>query len=60
VNPLALKYRQEIFIKNEQRVSIQDTERFGKLDYIEVSATCGGIETYISSLVILLLLKADL
>jgi len=42
VNPLALKYRQDIFIKNERRVSILDTEHFGKLAYIEVGATCVG------------------
>ncbi|WP_018293524.1 phosphatidylserine decarboxylase [Mariprofundus ferrooxydans] len=42
VNPLALKFRQDIFIKNERRVSILDTEHFGKLAYIEVGATCVG------------------
>jgi len=42
VNPLALKYRQDIFIKNERRVSILATEHFGKLAYIEVGATCVG------------------
>ncbi len=42
VNPLALKYRQDIFIKNERRVSILQTENFGKLAYIEVGATCVG------------------
>ncbi|MDQ6997818.1 MAG: phosphatidylserine decarboxylase [Mariprofundus sp.] len=42
VNPLALKYRQDIFIKNERRVSILDTEHFGRLAYIEVGATCVG------------------
>ncbi|MDQ6988362.1 MAG: phosphatidylserine decarboxylase [Mariprofundaceae bacterium] len=42
VNPLALKYRQDIFINNERRVSILDTEHFGKLAYIEVGATCVG------------------
>ena len=42
VNPLALKYRQDIFIKNEKRVSILNTEHFGKLAYIEVGATCVG------------------
>jgi len=42
VNPLALKYRQDIFIKNERRVSILETEHFGKLAYIEVGATCVG------------------
>lgn len=42
VNPIALKYRPDIFIKNERRVSILDTENFGKLAYIEVGATCVG------------------
>jgi len=42
VNPLALKYRQDIFIKNERRVSILETAHFGKLAYIEVGATCVG------------------
>lgn len=42
VNPLALKHRGDIFIKNERRVSILETENFGKLAYIEVGATCVG------------------
>lgn len=42
VNPLALKYRQDIFIKNERRVAILETEHFGKLAFIEVGATCVG------------------
>ena len=42
VNPLALKFRQDIFIKNERRVSILNTEHFGKLAYIEVGATMVG------------------
>jgi len=42
VNPLALKYRQDIFIKNERRVAILETDHFGKLAYIEVGATCVG------------------
>lgn len=42
VNPLALKYRQDIFIKNERRVAILETAHFGKLAYIEVGATCVG------------------
>ena len=42
VNPLALKYKQDIFIKNERRVSVVNTENFGKLAYIEVGATCVG------------------
>jgi phosphatidylserine decarboxylase len=48
VNPLALKYKQEIFITNERQVSILDTENFGKLAYIEVGALCVGriVQTY--------------
>ncbi|MFT6631650.1 MAG: phosphatidylserine decarboxylase [Bacteriovoracaceae bacterium] len=42
VNPIALKFRGDIFIKNERRVSILETENFGKLAYIEVGATCVG------------------
>lgn len=42
VNPIALKYRPDIFIKNERRVSILETKNFGKLAYIEVGATCVG------------------
>lgn len=42
VNPLALKLKSDIFIKNERRVSILDTKNFGKLAYIEIGATCVG------------------
>lgn len=42
VNPIALKHRGDIFIKNERRVSIIETENCGKLAYIEVGATCVG------------------
>jgi phosphatidylserine decarboxylase len=42
VNPLALKFRNDILIKNERRVSILETENFGKIAYIEVGATCVG------------------
>lgn len=42
VNPIALKYRPDIFIKNERRVAILETENFGRLAYIEVGATCVG------------------
>ena len=42
VNPIALKHRGDIFIKNERRVSILKTANFGKLAYIEVGATCVG------------------
>ncbi len=42
VNPIALKERPDIFIKNERRVAILETENFGKLAFIEVGATCVG------------------
>jgi phosphatidylserine decarboxylase len=42
VNPIALKYRPEIFITNERRVSILETQNFGRLAYIEVGALCVG------------------
>jgi len=42
VNPLALKSKPEIFIVNERRASILETEEFGKLAYIEVGAAMVG------------------
>lgn len=42
VNPLALKFKNQIFIKNERHVSILQTENFGRLAYIEVGAICVG------------------
>ena len=42
VNPLALKFKGEIFIKNERHVSILQTENFGRIAYIEVGAICVG------------------
>lgn len=42
VNPLALKYKNQIFIKNERHVSILQTKNFGRLAYIEVGAICVG------------------
>lgn len=42
VNPWALACRDDIFMQNERQVSILDTERFGKLAYVEVGATCVG------------------
>lgn len=42
VNPIALKMKGEIFIKNERYCSILETENFGKIAYIEVGATCVG------------------
>ncbi len=42
VNPFALRYKNQIFIKNERYVSILQTENFGRLAYIEVGALCVG------------------
>ena len=42
VSPLALAARESIFITNERRVSILETQNFGKLAYIEVGAICVG------------------
>lgn len=42
VNPLALRYKNQVFIKNERHVSILQTENFGRLAYIEVGAICVG------------------
>ena len=42
VNPLALKAKPDVFIKNERRASILSTEQFGKLAYIEVGAAMVG------------------
>lgn len=42
VNPLALRSKPEIFIINERRASVLETERFGKLAYIEVGAAMVG------------------
>ncbi len=42
VNPLALKEKNQIFIKNERHISILQTENFGRLAYIEVGAICVG------------------
>ncbi|MEO5970749.1 MAG: phosphatidylserine decarboxylase [Bdellovibrionia bacterium] len=42
VNPLALKYKDDIFITNERQVSILETQNFGRLAYIEVGALCVG------------------
>jgi len=48
VNPLALKYKQDILIANERQVSILETQNFGRLAYIEVGALCVGkiVQTY--------------
>lgn len=42
VNPLALKKRPDIFMRNERVVTILETENFGKLAYVEVGAVCVG------------------
>ena len=42
VNPLALRFKDDIFAENERVVSILETENFGTLAYIEVGAMCVG------------------
>jgi phosphatidylserine decarboxylase len=42
VNPVALKYRSEIFFTNERQVTLLDTKSFGRIAYIEVGALCVG------------------
>lgn len=42
VNPVALRYRSEIFFTNERQVSLLDTKNFGRIAYIEVGALCVG------------------
>lgn len=42
VNPVALKYRGEIFVTNERQLSILETLNFGKIAYVEVGALCVG------------------
>ena len=42
VNPLALKYRSEIFFTNERHVSCLETRHLGRLAYIEVGALAVG------------------
>ncbi len=42
VNPIALSYKNDIFIRNERFVTILETENFGKIAYIEVGAICVG------------------
>lgn len=48
VNPVALRYKSEIFATNERYVSILETRDFGKLAYIEVGAMMVGkiVQTY--------------
>jgi phosphatidylserine decarboxylase len=43
VNPLALRFRGDIFATNERQVSILVTKNFGTLAYIEVGALCVGL-----------------
>ncbi|MCY4523241.1 MAG: phosphatidylserine decarboxylase [Halobacteriovoraceae bacterium] len=48
VNPLALAAKPDIFRTNERRVSVLQSENFGKLLYVEVGAVCVGkiVQTY--------------
>ncbi len=51
VNPLALAARGDILATNERQVTILNTQRFGKLAYIEVGALCVGkiVQTHLTS-----------
>ena len=42
VNVLALKNRDDIFVKNEREVTIFENKKYGKMAYIEVGAMCVG------------------
>ena len=42
VNPVALKFRSDIFFTNERKISLLDTKNFGRIAYIEVGALCVG------------------
>ncbi len=42
VNPMALGYKPDIFLKNYRTVSHLKTKNFGELLYVEVGATCVG------------------
>lgn len=42
VNVLALKNRDDIFVKNEREITIIENINFGKMAYIEVGAMCVG------------------
>ena len=42
VNPLALHFKNDIFLTNERFVTVLQTQNFGRLAYIEVGATCVG------------------
>jgi phosphatidylserine decarboxylase len=42
VNPLSLKFKDDVLVKNERRVSILNTKNFGKIAYIEVGAVMVG------------------
>jgi phosphatidylserine decarboxylase len=49
VNPVALKYRSDIFFTNERQVSLLDTVHFGRIAYIEVGAMAVGriVQTHV-------------
>jgi phosphatidylserine decarboxylase len=48
VNPLALARHPDLFLENERRISLLETEHFGRLAYVEVGALCVGriVETH--------------
>lgn len=48
VNPIALEAEEEVFLRNERFVTLIDSEKFGKVAYVEVGALCVGkiVQTY--------------
>lgn len=42
VNPIALKFKNDILVTNERSVSILNTQNFGHLAFVEVGALCVG------------------
>jgi phosphatidylserine decarboxylase len=42
VNPLALQRKPDLFLHNERAIALLDTERFGRLAYVEVGAMMVG------------------
>ncbi len=53
VNPIALKNKDKIFLKNQRTVTVFESEYFGKLLLIDVGATCVGkiVQSYTSNTV---------
>jgi len=49
VNPVALKYKSDIFFTNERQISLLDTKNFGRIAYVEVGAMAVGkiVQTHV-------------